>query len=334
VYSRTAAGNAMPIRTLNLPSGSSPFGVAVDTVNDELFVTNSGGTGVSASIAVYSRTASGNAVPLRVIVGGATGLSGPVFPVVVTAPLPPHNGTTTIGLYRASDRNFYMRNSNTFGYADVVALMAYAAPGDVPIVGDWGAADMTSVGLFRPTANTFMLRSASGGGAAVAPDITLLLGDPGDIPIAGDWDGDRTTTAGLYRPSNNTFYLWNNPTSGSFPDIVVSLGVPGDMPVAGDWDGTGTTTVGLFRPSTNTFYLFNNPTTGGMPDGVVSIGAPGDMPVAGDWDGNGTTTVGLFRPSTNTYYLFNNPTTGGVPDMVVPFGMPNDIPIVGDWDGL
>ena len=62
VYTRTVSGNTAPIRTL---SGSatalaSPFGVVVDTVNNELVVAN-----LSDGITVYTRTASGNTPPIR-----------------------------------------------------------------------------------------------------------------------------------------------------------------------------------------------------------------------------------------------------------------------------
>jgi len=75
VYTRTANGNAAPLRTL---SGSAtglgfPTGLVVDPVNNELLVTNPG----SDSVTVYTRTANGNAAPLRTISGSATGLSLP-----------------------------------------------------------------------------------------------------------------------------------------------------------------------------------------------------------------------------------------------------------------
>ena len=64
-YSRAYAGGAAtPLRTITAapPGINDPFGVAIDAANDELFVANEGG-----SIAVFSRTASGNVAPLRTI---------------------------------------------------------------------------------------------------------------------------------------------------------------------------------------------------------------------------------------------------------------------------
>lgn len=76
VYSRSAAGDASPVRTISggATALSEPAALAVDLVHDELFVANSGNN----TITVYSRTATGNAAPLRTIGGPATGLSVPL----------------------------------------------------------------------------------------------------------------------------------------------------------------------------------------------------------------------------------------------------------------
>lgn len=79
VYPRTASGNVAPLRTLtNAPAGSAQVGIgnpgamAVDTVNNEFYVTNC----VShPRIAVFNRLANGAVAPTRVIEGLATRLS-------------------------------------------------------------------------------------------------------------------------------------------------------------------------------------------------------------------------------------------------------------------
>jgi hypothetical protein len=184
-----------------------------------------------------------------------------------------------------------------------------------------------TIGLYRPSTNTFYLRNSNAIGGA---DITIPFGGLTDLPVVGDWDGDGITTIGLYRPSTNTFYLRNTNAFGA-PDLIIPFGAPGDVPLVGDWDGNGIVTIGLYRPSTNTFYLHNS-NAYGVPELVIPFGGPGDLPVVGDWDGNGTTTIGLYRPSTSTFYLRNS-NTFGPPDLVIPFGGPGDLPVVGDWDG-
>jgi DNA-binding beta-propeller fold protein YncE len=60
VFALSANGNAAPIRIFN--TSGDPKGIAVDTVNNELFVTEG-----EFSINVYPRTANGNVVPIRTI---------------------------------------------------------------------------------------------------------------------------------------------------------------------------------------------------------------------------------------------------------------------------
>jgi len=43
------------------------------------------------------------------------------------------NGTTTIGIYR--NAKFYLRNSNTNGFANII--LDLGIPGDMPIAGNW-----------------------------------------------------------------------------------------------------------------------------------------------------------------------------------------------------
>src|SRR6266496_2907899 len=68
VYARTANGDVAPLRTISgAATGlNGPFGLAVDTVNNELAVANIGNA-APYSITVYARTANGNVAPLRTI---------------------------------------------------------------------------------------------------------------------------------------------------------------------------------------------------------------------------------------------------------------------------
>jgi hypothetical protein len=181
----------------------------------------------------------------------------------------------------------------------------------------------TTIGVYRPSSNTFFLRNSNTVGAV---DLTIPFGAPNDLPVVGDWNGDGVATMGIYRPSTNTFFLSNDNSTifSSFP-----FGAPGDLPVTGDWDGNGTTTVGVYRPSTNTFFLRNSNTIGPA-NLTIPFGAPGDLPVVGDWNGAGKTTIGVYRPSTNTYYLsYSNI----LANLIIPFGAPGDLPVAGDWNG-
>jgi DNA-binding beta-propeller fold protein YncE len=89
VYSRTASGGPPPIRTLAGPATglNVPSGVVVDIVNDELVVANTANRSLTSvsSVAIFSRTASGNTPPIRALTGPATGLDAPQGLVVDTA---------------------------------------------------------------------------------------------------------------------------------------------------------------------------------------------------------------------------------------------------------
>lgn len=81
VYGQTADGDAAPIRhpligpatRLNQPAGIAVYLDANNPDNDEILVANTG----NDSVTVFSRTASDNTAPLRVLSGTQTGISGP-----------------------------------------------------------------------------------------------------------------------------------------------------------------------------------------------------------------------------------------------------------------
>lgn len=67
MFGPTARGDTAPIRALaGAATGlSSPVGLVVDTVNNELLVGNTG----NHSVTVYGRTATGNINPQRTLAG-------------------------------------------------------------------------------------------------------------------------------------------------------------------------------------------------------------------------------------------------------------------------
>ncbi|HUJ78870.1 MAG TPA: S8 family peptidase, partial [Nitrospiria bacterium] len=78
IYSRTASGNAAPLRTLTgtMTGLSIPAGIFIDTVNvvgGEIGVVNR----ANNSVTIFNRTADGDAVPLQTLAGPTLGLSSP-----------------------------------------------------------------------------------------------------------------------------------------------------------------------------------------------------------------------------------------------------------------
>src|SRR5262249_36328095 len=59
----------------------------------------------------------------------------------------PSAGTETIGVYRPSSSTFYLRNTNTSGFADV--QVTYGVSGDVSILGDWDGDGTATIGVYR-----------------------------------------------------------------------------------------------------------------------------------------------------------------------------------------
>lgn len=245
--------------------------------------------------------------------------------IQVGDPLPPTNGTDTLGVYYPNNRTFYLKNSNSLGFADM--SIQYGPTGATPVSGDWDGNGTATIGVYDPTSQTFYLRNSNTQGFA---DLTIRYGPPGAIPVVGDWNGDGTDTIGVYDPTSQTFYLRNSNSPG-FADVTIRYGPAGAVPLVGDWDGNGTTTIGVYDPATQTFYLRNSNTIG-FADLTIRYGPLSATPVVGDWDGNGTTTIGAFDPTNQTFYLRNSNSVGFA-DMTIQYGPPGATPVAGDWDG-
>jgi sugar lactone lactonase YvrE len=189
-----------------------------------------------------------------------------------------------------------------------------------------------TVGIYRPTTHTFLLRKSLTSGA---PDISAVvaLADDADIAVTGDWNGDGVDTPGLYRPGTSTFYLWERWSNLSIAnaDYTFVFGNVGDHPIVGDWNGDGRDGVGVFRTSTGTQYLKNN-LVAGPHDYAVVFGNSTDVAVAGDWNGDGASSVGVYRRSDARFHVTNRNFSGSVADDgFYPLGSAGDVPITGDW---
>ncbi|MBI4915078.1 MAG: hypothetical protein HY825_04465 [Acidobacteria bacterium] len=251
--------------------------------------------------------------------GGANG-GGTVFALVN----PLWKGSDTPGIYRDSDRQWYLKNTNAPGFSDLE--FPYGDPSDRAVVGDWDGDGVDTVGIYR--GNTFYLRNTNTAGNA---DLVIEFGAPGDVPIAGDWDGDGVDTIGVYRPGDAAWYLKNSNTGGA-PDLAFTYGLENETPVVGDWNGDGLDTVGIFRASDRQWYL-HNANASGDAELVFPYGDPAtDVPIVGDWDNDGSDTVGVYRPTQGEWFLKNTNAAGNA-DLNFTYGILNEKPVVGDWDG-
>jgi hypothetical protein len=288
---------------------------------------------VGASTEVQAAAASVPAVAVHAP-GDVTSLSNGASSVALAAVV---HGTSTIGLYDPTTGTFFLRNSNTSGFADIVC--SFGPPGNswTPITGDWDGNGTDTIGLYNPTNSTFYLRNSNTSGFA---DMVFMYGSANGFnkPITGDWEASGTDTIGLYNQTNSTFYLRNSNDSG-FANVTFLFGPPGAgwTPMAGDWKTTGndgSDTTGLHNPATATFYLRNSNTTGAA-DVTFPYGQPSAWkPLSGDWTGSGTDTVGLYNIYTSVFYL-KNTNSGGYANLTFAYGPSGSgwLPVVGDWDG-
>jgi hypothetical protein len=145
------------------------------------------------------------------------------------------DGKDTVGVYRASDRTFYLRGTLAGGLGvgvvpTVTHTLPFAEANDVPLAGDWDCDGRATVGLYRPSNSVFFLTNET---VSVPITYTVLnFGVPNDIPFTGDFDADGCTEIGIYRNSmvQMKFALTNTPSNLSFV-----FGAAGDRPLAGVW---------------------------------------------------------------------------------------------------
>jgi len=245
----------------------------------------------------------------------------------------PGSGSDTIGVYDPATSNFFLRNTNGAGGADVTFSFGAGGAGYTPLAGDWDGNGTDTIGLYDPATGVFFLRNATSPGSA---DLAFNFGPAGLgwKPLVGDWDGNGTDTIGLYNPTSGTFFLRNSNAAGG-ADLTFGYGPAAATPVVGDWDGSGADSIGVYIPATSTFFLRNSNGPGNA-DLVFSYGAGGAgfVPVVGDWNSDGADTVGLYQPAGGSFFL-RNANSPGAASMVFGYGPSSGmIPVRGDWNNL
>jgi len=235
------------------------------------------------------------------------------------------SGKDTVGIYR--NGAFYLRNSNSNGFADLTFGYGNLA-GDIPIVGDWDRSGNDTVGVFRN--GVFYLRNSNSNGFA---DWAFTYGQPGDIPLTGDWNGDGKNEVGIFR--EGVWYLDYNGdgVSSSGTKTAYSFrGEAGWTPIVGDWNGGGTTKIGVYKDGD--WYLDYN--GNGIWDNSVDKEChiseqKYTTPFVGDWNGDGKTKVGYYL---NGYWYLDYSGEGAYSRFAfLEFPQPGFTPVVGDWNG-
>jgi hypothetical protein len=232
----------------------------------------------------------------------------------------------TIGIYNGG--SWFLRNSNSAGAANINVVFGNQT--DLPVVGDWNADGMDSIGLYRVNEARFILSNSN---MTPVTDFNFVFGNPGDEPIAGRWDNTVSNSGvGVYRDTNGILYLRKTLSGSAVSDYFMIFGNPGDIGLAGDWDGNGFDSVGVYRDSNSTWYLSNLNGAGiTYADFAFVWTVSENDPIVGDWDGNMTTTVG-YRTLTGNFVLHALNQVTAV-DNVFAFGPqgPTAYPVAGKW---
>src|SRR6185503_16204745 len=214
------------------------------------------------------------------------------------------DGKTDLSVYRASEGNWYLNQSQAgFG------VVRWGLSTDAVTPGDFDGDGKTDFAIFRPNPDAsqpdfYVLNS---NGFTVSG---ISWGIAGDKPVIADW-----------RESELNYYVWLS--GGGI--IVKPFGIAGDVPVAGDFVGDSKADLTLYRPSTNQWWIFN-----GVNDNVVTFGQAGDVLVPADYNGDNKDDVAVFRPATGQW--FYQPSGGGAA-VITNWGTAGDIPVPGDYDG-
>jgi uncharacterized repeat protein (TIGR01451 family) len=216
------------------------------------------------------------------------------------------DGTTKVGLYRASTGTWYLdaNNNGTLDAGDYTYSFGGLA-GDRPFVGDWTGVGRSCIGIYRSNGSLWLLDLNCNGSFDNTPTDAFFPfgGLPGDVPVVGAWTGGATKVGVVRKyapggvPVGNPFF-WvpdaGAANAGNAPanhpaDVANCFafgGLTGDVYVTGDWYATGVTGAGVYREG---YWVLDAALPGaaqmyhaaGLAFGYG--GSPGDVPVVGKW---------------------------------------------------
>jgi subtilisin-like proprotein convertase family protein len=225
------------------------------------------------------------------------------------------DGKTDVAQFRASDHNWYIRESAD--YSNRVQIdWGNTSLGDKLVPGDYDGDRKTDIAVWRASeGNWYIINSSTG-----LPSITNW-GQSGDVPVPADYDGDGRSDIAVWRANEGNWYIRQSSNNFAFID---NWGQAGDIPVPGHYGGSASAIRAVYRPSEANWYLHTSPVF------IINWGAPGDIIVPGDYDANGASDFAVWRPSEGRWYVKDS-TSGAVTTRV--WGLATDIPAPGDYDG-
>jgi len=188
---------------------------------------------------------------------------------------------TDLAVWRESDFNFYILNSQDFS----VRVENFGLAGDIPTGGDFDADGKADVAVYRSGAQGVFYYRASMGNPQ--RNTTFVpWGFSGDKPVVGDYDGDGRTDAAIYRPTSGTWYV-NKSSDGQL--LAINFGLADDVVIPADYDGDGKTDLAVFRAGI--WYLLRS----AQGFAAFQFGIANDVPAPADYDGDGRADPTVFR---------------------------------------
>ncbi|MEP7285275.1 MAG: VWA domain-containing protein [Chloroflexota bacterium] len=137
------------------------------------------GMGASINAAQLNAIATDPDSLFMVVVPNAAQLTSALQNILAETCIAAKQTKDTFGIFRPSSSTFYLRNSNTTGYADISAN--FGGSTDLPLVGDWNGDGIATIGVYR--SGQFLLKDVNSSAAPIV--YSFVLGVPGDLPMAG-----------------------------------------------------------------------------------------------------------------------------------------------------
>jgi subtilisin family serine protease len=226
------------------------------------------------------------------------------------------DGRTDFALFRPSNGNWYILNSN----GPSSQQQPFGLSTDVPVPGDYNGDGVSEIAVFRGSEGAWYISQGS-------PQnfIRVNWGISGDVPTPGDYDGDGVTDVAVWRPASGTWYM-SQSSDGAFRSV--QFGSSGDTVVPGDYDGDGKTDVAVFRSGTGIWYALRSS------DGAVfsmAWGLSSDKPVQGYFDADSKIDLAVWRPTTGGWHILKSTTNYTTSDTFF-WGTNGDVPAQGDYE--